>query len=339
MMLTSMLVMPAEVYAATDDKYKGGNDDGFSLIESSSAIALLPSQEVASATGAGTVSFAANTGTLGNLTAVPAQACGCIGGIPEGVNFQYGLFSYNVTGITAGSTVTMTINMPQAVPAGVEYWKCIAGSWVNVTSLLGSNDGDNVLTLTLTDGGLGDSDEIAGRITDPGGPAIPVAAYAPDPALLPFLPRVCRLVIDPTEITTDAIGEAVTITVGVRNDGLKPGTYTVKLKIDGTIEATEEVTLDVQQGKSVVFTVTRDKVGTYQVEVDDMVGEFTVGVSPAETEETSSPTPSSSEEASPPPAPPPASTSTINAPLIGGIIGGALVILLIIYFIVRRRAY
>ena len=35
------------------------------------------------------------------------------------------------------------------------------GSWVDVTSLLGHNDGDNVLTLTLRDGGPGDADGVA----------------------------------------------------------------------------------------------------------------------------------------------------------------------------------
>ena len=32
------------------------------------------------------------------------------------------------------------------MPVGTQYWKCINGQWVDVTSLLGDNDGDNVLT-------------------------------------------------------------------------------------------------------------------------------------------------------------------------------------------------
>ena len=39
---------------------------------------------------------------------------------------------------------------------------------------MGSNDGDDTITLTLTDGGTGDADGIAnGIIVDPGGPVIP----------------------------------------------------------------------------------------------------------------------------------------------------------------------
>lgn len=45
---------------------------------------------------------------------------------------------------------------------------------MDVTSLLGDNDGDNMLTLTLTDGGLGDDDGAAnGTIVDAGGPGNP----------------------------------------------------------------------------------------------------------------------------------------------------------------------
>ena len=51
-----------------------------------------------------------------------------------------------------------------------------------MTSLLGDNDGDNVLTLTLTDGGLGDDDgECNGEIVEPGGlgqpPPVPVGGH------------------------------------------------------------------------------------------------------------------------------------------------------------------
>ena len=75
--------------------------------------------------------------------------------------------------------MVVTITLPSAVPTDTQYWKCHDGVWLDVTSLLGDNDGDNVLTLTLTDGGLGDDDGVCdGVIVEPGGagqpPPVPV---------------------------------------------------------------------------------------------------------------------------------------------------------------------
>jgi hypothetical protein len=95
---------------------------------------------------------------------------------PVGFMFPYGCFSFTISGINPpGSTVTVYINLPSNVPAASQYFKYYGGSWVNVTSLVGDNDGDNLITLTLTDGGPGDADGVAnGTIVDPGMPAIPV---------------------------------------------------------------------------------------------------------------------------------------------------------------------
>jgi hypothetical protein len=49
---------------------------------------------------------------------------------------------------------------------------------------MGSNDGDNVITITLQDGGIGDADGVAnGKIVDLGGPGVPGARV---PALTPL---------------------------------------------------------------------------------------------------------------------------------------------------------
>ncbi len=126
----------------------------------------------ASATGAGTVTFAVDAGWITGLTAL-AEGTLPTAGKPAGVFFPYGLFSFNIIGIAPGSTVTVTITYPFAMPVGTQYWKCQGGVWVDCTSLLGDDDGDNVLTLTLTDGGLGDADGFAdGTIVDPGGSGV-----------------------------------------------------------------------------------------------------------------------------------------------------------------------
>lgn len=91
--------------------------------------------------------------------------------------FPYGVFSYNVTGITPGSSVTVEIVLPSNVPTSAKYYKIDStNGWREIP--FGSNDGDNKITLTLTDGDtLTDADGTAnGAIVDPG--ALGVASTA-----------------------------------------------------------------------------------------------------------------------------------------------------------------
>jgi len=140
---------------------------------------ILPYGQVATATGAGIASFSTSDGIIEDLTAV-AEGTLPTAGKPD-VAFPLGFFSFRITGLAIGQTVVVTITLPSAMPVGTQYWKYHEPEgWINVTSLLGDNDGDNVLTLTLTDGGLGDDDGAAnGTIVDQGGPAIPPAGPPP----------------------------------------------------------------------------------------------------------------------------------------------------------------
>src|SRR3970282_2497640 len=79
-----------------------------------------------------------------------------------------GFFSWAIAGVTGGQA-TITMTYPSVVPADSHYWKVNSTTWTDATSLLGSNDGvDNVITLTITDGGFGDADGINGEISEPG---------------------------------------------------------------------------------------------------------------------------------------------------------------------------
>jgi hypothetical protein len=63
--------------------------------------------------------------------------------------------------------------LPDNVSVGTQYWKYHAseGGWTRIP--IGSDDGDNVITITLVDGGLGEDDGIAnGVIVDQGGPGL-----------------------------------------------------------------------------------------------------------------------------------------------------------------------
>jgi len=76
------------------------------------------------------------------------------------------------------------------------------------------------------------------------------------------------------------------------------------------------VTVTANFTQEVTFSVTKDTVDTYAVDVNRLTGSFMVKEKP--------------EEVVPP---------GFNWPLIGGIIGGAIVVGLLIFLLVRRGAY
>ncbi|APV50024.1 hypothetical protein BWI17_10215 [Betaproteobacteria bacterium GR16-43] len=133
-----------------------------------------------SATGSGTITASFTGGgatcTYGVSQYIPLTgnpASPPAGTAPAGVTFPHGLFNFTTTGCTPGSTITMTISYPAALPAGSLYWKYgptptnPAAHWyVLPATLVG-----NTATFTITDGGLGDDDLAAnGTIVDQGGP-------------------------------------------------------------------------------------------------------------------------------------------------------------------------
>ena len=128
---------------------------------------------VETATGTGTATFGSDKGAIEDLAAVAEGTLTCPAASKPALAFVHGFFSFNVTGLTAGETIVITITLPADVPVGAEYWKCHEPEgWIQVP--IGSDDGDNVITITLVDGGLGDDDGLAnGVIVDPGGPGQP----------------------------------------------------------------------------------------------------------------------------------------------------------------------
>jgi hypothetical protein len=126
-----------------------------------------PYYEVETATGTGTATFESDIGTIQDLTAVDETTLP-----PEGkpvAVFPHGLFSFRVVGLTPGQTVTVTVTLPSAVPVGTlwhQYHSSVG--WISLP--IGSDNGDNVITVSIKDGGTGDFDPVAGAILDPGGP-------------------------------------------------------------------------------------------------------------------------------------------------------------------------
>jgi hypothetical protein len=140
------------------------------------------------------------------------------------------------------------------------------------------------------------------------------------------------LIISPSEV---ALGESVTISVEVTNTGEEAGNYTVTLKIDGMVEASEDITVNADASRKVSFTTVRDLPGGYAVDVNGLGGTFVVGEEAQSPPAPPAPTP----PAPTPPVPSPASTSPINWPVLWGVIGGVVVVGLIIFLLARRKAY
>jgi len=106
--------------------------------------------------------------------------------LPPGYAFPHGLFDFVLNSGVAGSSATITITYPTALPAGMVYWKygpspagfdcsgagCAAAHWYKMPPGQAVFAG-NTVTLTIVDGGVGDDDLTAnGVIIDAGGPGL-----------------------------------------------------------------------------------------------------------------------------------------------------------------------
>jgi hypothetical protein len=236
----------------------------------------LAQASVTTSTDTGTASFSTLNGYITDLTALDESELDCM---PNGnLDFPHGLFSFTITGITPGSSVTVVIILPSDMPTDTEYWKCINGQWVDATSILGSNNGDSVITLTLTDGGPFDADGQAnGTIVDPGGPALVFVAPAPTP-IRPPIPKPAQMAVQYLGITPQqtSANQPVTISTNVVNTGDQPGSLNVVLEINGKVEQTKLVSLGPHGTQPIKFTVTRAQPGTYTVDIDGQKGSFTI---------------------------------------------------------------
>ncbi|UCU99363.1 IPTL-CTERM sorting domain-containing protein [Acidovorax radicis] len=106
---------------------------------------------------------------------------------PAGKTMPYGEYAFQSTSCVG--TVTMEITYPQALPAGMQFWKygpptaavggvVAASTWFQFGGVTLSGDRKTV-TYSITDNGVGDSDATVGSISDPFAPVVgPVASDA-----------------------------------------------------------------------------------------------------------------------------------------------------------------
>jgi hypothetical protein len=170
-------------YTITPSGY-WSNQQGYDIIAyANGTLSILP------------VSYTGTTATGGSATAtVSGGGAGCgftamefvpVVNPPAGVTFPYGLFNFTLSGCTPGSTVTLNITYPSAIPAGTQYWKYgstpdnSAQHWYTIPSTISGN----TITFTITDGEVGDDDWVQGyngTIVDAGGPgqALPLPSLS-----------------------------------------------------------------------------------------------------------------------------------------------------------------
>jgi len=217
-------------------------------------------------------------------------------------------YSFTPDGVTFSPPIELEIRYdPAQIPAGIDekdlliaYYDEETGEWIELDGVV--DTASNTITAEL------------GHFT-----AFAIVGYqvAPGPAAF----TISSLAISPTEVD---IGQNVTINAIVVNTGGETGSYRVILKINGVVEATEEVTVSAGASKKVTFTTAKDVAGSYSVDVNGLSDSFAV-TTPVPT-----PTPT-------PPVPTPTPAPPVNWALVGGIIGGVALVGLGIFFWRRKR--
>lgn len=221
-------------------------------------------QSVSTAAGTGKAVFASSIGNISDLSALMEKEIDC-SGKPPNVSFLHGLFSFNVVDIAPGSTAIVSITLPAPTPGGTQFWQCGSkGVWQQLP--VGSNDGDDTITINLTDGGVGDSDGVAnGVIALTGGPGIPGRASA-------------HLEVEAIEIEPDQVytSQSVNVRVKLVNKGSAPEVYTLVAKVNGQEEHSQVVRVE---GRSYLwheFSVAKAQPGTYVITLDSKQAVFKV---------------------------------------------------------------
>ena len=148
-----------------------------------------PQTGVVTSTSTGTAYFSPSQGNVAELSAVTPPS-----GAPA--LLPHGMFSFRICCIPTGATVTLNVTLPDPVPVGTKWWKYQNGSWYSLP--IGSDNGDNIITVTLQDGGQGDEDNTPGQITDDGGPGTGAVGWKTYPidrvhVLLPWIALVAAI--------------------------------------------------------------------------------------------------------------------------------------------------
>jgi len=264
-----------------------GDLDGTALWDAGAFESSVQTATVASATGSGDITVAfSDAGILDQVDARGVDEVCCEA--PEGFEFPHGLLNIVITGLPSDQEpepgeVTLTLIYPEDIPEEAMYWKCDPDGceWVDVTDLLGDHDGDNVLTLTLTDGGDGDMDfSWNTEIHDPGGVVLAVEEEKKKPEerdrerpLKPASMNTCYLALGAYQALP---GQTVQVSVNVCNGGEVKGNQSLVLAVNGVAEQSQSISVSGGSCKTVVFNVVKAVPGVYDIDINGQRAQLTV---------------------------------------------------------------
>ncbi len=140
--------------------------DHYPFMKKNGWVYLLENKEVTfeNATGTGIISLCIDKGYFVQAMSESPP--------PSDLIFPHGLFNFTISGFSPGDSLTVTIKLPLCLPANSQFWIFSSqNKWFEIP--MGDNDGDNLVTIELIDGGVGDEDGIKnGIIITRGGPVI-----------------------------------------------------------------------------------------------------------------------------------------------------------------------
>lgn len=123
-----------------------------------------------------------------------------------------------------------------------------------------------------------------------------------------------NLVVSPAEVET---GQTITISATVKETNNVSGAYEGTLRINGIIEETQIISVSSSESKQITFTSSRNEAGVYTIDLDGLIGSFTVtGEAIIDSSDSSFPT----------------------VPVVIGIIVAIVIVGLIVFYLNRRRA-
>ncbi|MCP4334258.1 MAG: hypothetical protein GY785_16490 [Gammaproteobacteria bacterium] len=113
------------------------------------------------------VSISIDNGSLVSLHAIHPASIVDVFNRPS--NLPYGLFDFSVR-VEPRSSVQVSFTLPTPASNDMTWWKYTnSGGWMEFGSIVSFNSARDVVTVTLTDNGVGDDNPVLGIIRDPGG--------------------------------------------------------------------------------------------------------------------------------------------------------------------------
>ncbi len=85
--------------------------------------------------------------------------------------------------------------------------------------------------------------------------------------------EVSNLIVEPAQAQP---GQAIMIVATVTNTGESTGSYTAELKLDNNVIQSQSVSLVPEKSHMVSFTITKETVGTYTINLGGLAGQFTI---------------------------------------------------------------